>query len=370
VYDDGDTGFDDTDSFVPCDYTLSFSNLEAVNAASGGLRADCIAIYTLQALIAMLDTTYANYTSVNDGYDAEFGYYVTYSTKLVQPTIDDTVMFDSNDTTETMAISVPGPGMSCMFLSPLTSLAKRTVLTLCRLPAFSCQTSAKHSVPFPCSDVNTESNQEEIAKHTTTLTLTDIDGYNGVLVNAGLTPDWVYFGGHTLHRHYTEGREIISWTYKFLDYPLQNKSMVVQNPKDIITDGLGGIPDLRMSMEATLLGMMLGSWAGGDLSDAAQAYSTPVFMLMQGVDSMAQAKALGQQEEKEEAAEEKRKKNFILLIISLVLMVSLRLNGSCASMCRLQSSPLTTDIVCSYRWRRSCSGRRACWSRTHHIRVG
>ena len=55
--------------------------------------------------------------------------------------------------------------------------------------------------------------------------------------------------------------------------------------------------------------------------DAAEAYSTPVFMLMQAVDSMAQAKALGAQEEKAEEEEEKRRKNFILLIVSVLLMV-------------------------------------------------
>jgi hypothetical protein len=46
-------------------------------------------------------------------------------------------------------------------------------------------------------------------------------------------------------------------------------------------------------------------------------------MLQQAVDSMEQAKELGQQEEeKEEEEERKRKENLILLIISVVLMVS------------------------------------------------
>lgn len=74
--------------------------------------------------------------------------------------------------------------------------------------------------------------------------------------------------------------------------------MVVPNPKDIVTKGLGDIRALRLDMEATLLDMMLGQWAGGSLADAAEAYSTPVFKLMQAVDGMAQAKSLGKEEEK------------------------------------------------------------------------
>ena len=69
--------------------------------------------------------------------------------------------------------------------------------------------------------------------------------------------------------------------------------------------------------------MILGSWGGGALSDAAQAYSTPVFMIMQAVDGMKQARKFAAQEVEDEKEEEKRKKNFIVLIVSIVLLVSL-----------------------------------------------
>lgn len=101
--------------------------------------------------------------------------------------------------------------------------------------------------------------------------------------------------------------------------------MVVPNPKDIVSKGIGSIPDLRLDMQATYLDMILGQWAGddgGSLEDPAMAYSAPVFMLMQANDGMAQAKAYGQQEEKDEKEEAKRKKDFILLIVGIVLMVS------------------------------------------------
>lgn len=50
-------------------------------------------------------------------------------------------------------------------------------------------------------------------------------------------------------------------------------------------------------------------------------YSIAVFMLMQAVEDLAQAKQLEQQEEKKKEEEARRKKNLILLIISVVLMV-------------------------------------------------
>lgn len=94
------------------------------------------------------------------------------------------------------------------------------------------------------------------------------------------------------------------------------------NPKDIVTKALPSIPRLRTSMQATFLDMKLDQWTNGSLTNPAQAYSIAVFMLMQAVEDMAQAKQLGQQEEEREEEEEaRRKKNLMLLIISEVLMV-------------------------------------------------
>lgn len=111
--------------------------------------------------------------------------------------------------------------------------------------------------------------------------------------------------------------------YSFTGFPIKNESMVVPNPKDIVQQAIPSFPDLRVSMQATLLDFMLGQWYNGSMSDAAQAYSSPVFMLLQGVEGMAQAKKVGQEEkEAEEKEAEEKKKNFILTIVSVVLMVS------------------------------------------------
>lgn len=157
----------------------------------------------------------------------------------------------------------------------------------------------------------------------TDLKVRDEDGYNAALASSGLLADWVSFGDYSIHRTNNNDRPATSWTLSFTGWPNKNESMVVTNPKDIVTKGLPNIPTLRSEMASTMLEILGGTWAGGDPSDGALAYAPAVFMLQQAVDSMAQAKELGAQEEKtEEEEERKRKENLILLIIGVVLMVS------------------------------------------------
>lgn len=65
----------------------------------------------------MFDTAHANYSSVNDGYDEEFDYYVTYIRKLVPSVLDKQFMFDLANTTTTMIIPASGPGMRCEYIT-------------------------------------------------------------------------------------------------------------------------------------------------------------------------------------------------------------------------------------------------------------
>jgi hypothetical protein len=153
------------------------------------------------------------------------------------------------------------------------------------------------------------------------MTLKDKDGYIAAVNKAGISPDWIHLGPHTVTHDFTSasGRGSRKFHYDFTEYPIENTNMVVQNPKDIVTKALPCIPSLQTEMQATLFDIMLGNWANGTASDAAYAYSTPVFMLMQAVDSMAQAKALGEKEQKQE---EEAERNFIVMILSVVLLVS------------------------------------------------
>lgn len=183
---------------------------------------------------------------------------------------------------------------------------------------FDCK--LKNGKVVPCSDFDDQKNTQVEMYGETTLTLKDQKGYFGALANVGIDPDWVTFGDYSFSQIDEAPHGGRKFHYAFKGFPVENKSMVVPNPKDIITKGLGNIPDLQNDMAATYLDILLGQWINGSTSDPLQAYSTPVFMLMQGIDSMQQARDLGQKEQKEEAEEQKRKRDFILLIVSVVLM--------------------------------------------------
>jgi chitinase len=148
------------------------------------------------------------------------------------------------------------------------------------------------------------------------------------------TQQWVDFGDYYIRRYVSGTKRLLLArdlpneppeynTLSFTGWPVENKSMVVQNPKDIVTHGLPNIPSLRSDMVSTMLQIMDGTWAGGDSRDAALAYAPAVFLLQQAVDGMAQAKKLGAEEEKKEEEEErKRKEALILLIIGVALVAS------------------------------------------------
>lgn len=157
----------------------------------------------------------------------------------------------------------------------------------------------------------------------TAYTLTDRKGYEGGLAKLGLSPDWVDLTDNTMTWWFVAPRlGSMKSIFKSTGYPTKNESMVVPNPKDIVTKALPDIPTLHREMRATLLDIMLGQWFGGAVIDTPQAYSTPVFMLIQATEQMAQAKKLGKKEKKKEQEEQQRKKDFILLIVSVALIVS------------------------------------------------
>ncbi|PYH47158.1 uncharacterized protein BP01DRAFT_381001 [Aspergillus saccharolyticus JOP 1030-1] len=253
-----------------CDYSMTFASLTDLSAQAGSLRTVCIGAYTLQVLIDMLDTACTNYTNVNNDYDEMFGYYVTYIIKLIASTLSNEFMFNQSATTQWEKMPVLGTGMNYFDCNP------------------------GDGTDIPCIKLNTSyTYKEAIAEKTTALTLTNSDGYKAALANFGLEADWVTLGDYEKDLDFVAPHASKKFEYKFTGFPIQNDTMVVPNPKDIVTKGLGSIPDLKTSMQATLLDIMMGVWTNGTSSDAALAYSILVFLLVQAVDEMAQAKALG-----------------------------------------------------------------------------
>lgn len=298
--------------------TTKYSTLHDLQEALDGTSIPnrCIAYMTLDTLVRLLDDAWDAYNDVNNGYDEMFDYYVKYIEKVVPSVLEHAFMFNTSITEDPdYAVPKPGDGMryfDCGYLGDNWDNCYKIFE----------ENTRRRSLSLPASE------DDDAANLTSRDTLvdwemrmTDEDGYDAALAHAGLLPDWVDMGDFTLRRMNYDTTLDLYWQWIFSPFPIKNESMEVQNPKDIVTEGLPNLPALREDMVATKLEILVGAYFGGDPRDAALAYAPAVFMLQQAVDSMRQAKELGEQEEEEEEEEErKRKENFILLIISVVLI--------------------------------------------------
>jgi hypothetical protein len=98
--------------------------------------------------------------------------------------------------------------------------------------------------------------------------------------------------------------------------------MVLPNPKDLAALGFSNYTTLRNNMLNTLFNLKANQYSGGDQTDPVQVYSVSVFLLMQAVDNMAQAKSLAQTEQQDEQKQSAAEKQAIIdLIVGIVLMV-------------------------------------------------
>ncbi|RDW93688.1 glycoside hydrolase family 71 protein [Aspergillus mulundensis] len=280
--DDIEPGCEDN-SPPPCDLSRTFTSLDAL-AAAKDIPDVCISMYTMQVLMDMLDTALANYTDVNNGYDEKFDYYVKYLRDMVPGAIN-TVIADH------------GKYVQCAEL-----------------------TNDGFKDPEPCfiyltSDVWT-------VKYTF---VNETGFYDELQAQYGIQRDWVEVSDvvnkddHDCRPNFGKADSVQCHhiNQKDKDIPHMNASFVVPNPKDSIAGALPRFRDLQLDVAATWGDLSFFLWEGND-TDAVEALSTPIFMLMQSVDSMAQIKAIG---EKEKEKEEEERRNFILMIISAVLLV-------------------------------------------------
>lgn len=103
--------------------------------------------------------------------------------------------------------------------------------------------------------------------------------------------------------------------------PQKNDKIEVSDPKDIVTEGIGNLDEVKHNLRSTRLEIMLGVW-DGPVDDVLQVLSVPVFMLGEAVEGMRDAKELGEdQEEWEEEQARDKAKQLILTIVGAVLFV-------------------------------------------------
>jgi hypothetical protein len=178
-------------------------------------------------------------------------------------------------------------------------------------PVFDCKLG--DGTTIPCSELDYPKYLNAIQASTTALILRDPAGYSAALNSINIPATWIELGDYQIVRHIRWGDDVV---LNFTGFPIRNTSVVVPNPKDIVTLGFGNVSAIRNNMAAAMLAIMSGYWNGGNIADPATVYSVPVFLLEQAVDSMAQVKQVGEKEQQAEQA--KAKANFLQEIMAIV----------------------------------------------------
>jgi glucan 1,3-beta-glucosidase len=292
-----------------CDFTLSFATLDALQAASGSMPDICLPYYALGLLQSNLTQSLSDYESVNDGYDDVFDDYADYVKDMIPEILSD-FMADSSP-------SNPSGGdgnqyFDCTFESGTLKETQQ------------CPWGYMQIVSY---DV-----------WTITYNIKDENGfYNALSSKYGIVKDWVTLGGHWEQKNSCAGNSkfCARTDYEKVNIPQASGNITVPNPKDVITNALPNIGNLKTSLLSRQVDskslhiiiiahanptnqppasiVSLGTW-DGPIDDVIQVLSVPVFMINQALQSMISAKAAGQQAAKE------KKIQTILLILGIVFM--------------------------------------------------
>lgn len=281
-----------------CDRTISFATVAAVQAAISTFDTSCTDFYVLGALYNTLNADLANYTAVDDGYDAVFGDYVTYTKELI-PALLGTFMGPS-----TPSDLDGGDGnkyFDCTY----------TVDGGSESPVQQCPIGYGVYAFHPRS------------AWVTTYTLRDSDGfYSDLSKNYGIAKDSVAFGDTPapVYCNAPNPRYDICGSvgqvnaHQAHGIPVSASDITVTNPKDIISNALPQIASMKNTILARLMDISTSSWDGSN-DDVIQVISMPVFLISQAIEAMATAKSLGEQEK---IKLQKEKVALILEILGIV----------------------------------------------------
>lgn len=291
--DDSDSD-DDEGGTAPCDYSLigTFASLDAIYDGSSQWPSYCAGMYILGYLADNMTSTLSQYDAVNDDYDSLFGYYVTYITEMIEPSLYQFMKKNGNDYFE-CTLSTDGSGDTSGGSSSL------------------------------CPDLGALSGTSYTINgvHITYNLVNSTGFYADLEANWGISADWVKFDTEYVSTDciptIVNGQPLDMCTshYVYLDkFPLKANTVDVPNPKEVWTAAGANLTALPASIKASLVDLQSGNW-GGYVGDAVDVYTMPVALAAQSIAAMKRVKEIGQTEEDTE------RKNLIFLIVTVVLAV-------------------------------------------------
>ncbi|KAL3480972.1 hypothetical protein BJX99DRAFT_253957 [Aspergillus californicus] len=243
----------------------------------------CRNVYIAEVLGKMLDAALAKYNNVNNGYDGKFNTYARYMKKAAPKQL------------ELFMLWTGGPGQEF----------------------FDCDAKEEFDNLDPYTGrCPVPNDYRELAMNDWELeyTLINEEGfYEALLEETGHDETAIEFGPKTNEEpcYNNMGHPCDPYTLEITNSPLVRKDFEPPNPKDIVETALDDVSELQSELILTSLEMAMDLWEGND-DDVIQVLSMPVFMVLQAVEAMEEAKDIGEEIEEEEQA-------LILGIISAVL---------------------------------------------------
>ncbi|KAL4944052.1 hypothetical protein BDV06DRAFT_220629 [Aspergillus oleicola] len=264
---DGENGEDedeDNTSYEPFKAETPYKTLEDLRPALDSIPGHCRNVYISGVLKKMLDAAIAKYKDTNNGYDGKFRSYAKYMKKTAPGQLD------------TFMNWLKGPG----------------------------------KCPVPYHGWIMYNNRRDLE-----YTLTDDEGfYRALLDQTGLDKDAIEFGSKKDENACFPEPGVIcdKFVLEITNSPLVKKDFEPSNPKDIVVTALEDMTELRSELNITSAQIGLGRWEG-DTDDIVQVLSMPIFMIIQAVKAMEEAKESG------EDIEEQEQRSLVLDILSAVL---------------------------------------------------
>ncbi|KAF7937959.1 uncharacterized protein EAE97_007755 [Botrytis byssoidea] len=299
-----DSYYDTSDplNMIYCDASSQPTTLDDLLSAtaSQSIPSQCWSRWTLGILLETLDDLQDEYNTSVQGFDDKFGYYVQWVKDSVGPALSDFMDV--------------GTGNGNAFFD-------------CRWIA-----GGRGTTTVPCTEISSLNGASE--SWNLEYTLVDSDGfYAAVASQLGIERDWIAFGDwegptdcvivqgtlQNIPRAIGPGgsgggKSCVDVTHRKTNVPIAASNIVVTNPKTVIEAAMPNITALADVAMGLYFELALGISEAND-SDITTAFSTPVFMLQNAVDSMNNIKDIGAEVEEED------KKNLILEILGIVLMV-------------------------------------------------
>ncbi|KAL7946058.1 glycoside hydrolase family 18 protein [Trichoderma barbatum] len=293
MYDVDGTEKEDTDGldelFDTCDDTF-----DALEGIPEDLEERCASFYILTVLSSQLSRAAKAYRDVSEGYDEKFGWYAEW----VKDGIDE-------DLFDFMVYS--GEGKNYMD---------------CKLNMI----NNNHKGSGPCTELSHELSGPHTGAHFIEHTLRDEDGfYKALLDKHNIGRDWITFKDFAVNEpcpcepsskwlrffHCSEDYTM----YKSFPRRIKDTSKInVPNPKKVVDEAIPNVDELVDLLAWTISKLRMGS-LDASYEDPVIAFSMPVFMLEDAIESIKEVKEIGEKEQ------EAKKKELILKILNIVFSV-------------------------------------------------